>query len=335
MSTSEPQMPPPSPIPFVMLCGSLGAGKTTFLMRLLEHWRAQGVRTGVVMNESGEVSIDGPLAGSLAQQVMNLAGGCVCCDTKDELAWAITQLITDYQAELIVLECSGIANPAEVVDAVTDAFVSRLVRLDRVIALINPAADPATAYADPVVAHAIRYADDLILNKRDLAITTMWEGSRAQLRAQNPHARLWETSHARVDLDTLLAAPAHTHETTPRAAVQDLHQIAPMRSATAAHADGARRAAYHPMVKTVRLPGALLREKFTAWSAHLPAGVERAKGFLRFAEEETLQEFQYALPGINNINALHLLDEPPHAIVLIGRDYDQAACEQALLACLA
>lgn len=324
-----------TPIPFVMLCGSLGAGKTTFLMRLLEHWRAQGIRTGVVMNESGEVSIDGPLAGSLAQQVMNLAGGCVCCDTKDELAWAITQLITEDQAELIVLECSGIANPAEVVDAVTDAFVSRLVRLERVIALINPATDPAVTYADPVVAHAIRYADDLILNKRDLAMASMWEHSRAQLRTQNPHARLWETSHARVDLDALLAGPAHALEAPPRATALDLHQIEPMRSASAAPTAGHRRAAYHPMVNTVRLPGALSRSKFTAWREQLPIGLERAKGFLRFVEEQPLQEFQYAPPGVNQIQPLQLLDEPPHAIVLIGRDYDQAACERALLACLA
>ncbi len=49
-----------TPVPFYILCGSLGAGKTTLLMRLLEHWKAQGKRTGVLMNEAGSVSIDGP-----------------------------------------------------------------------------------------------------------------------------------------------------------------------------------------------------------------------------------------------------------------------------------
>jgi len=74
------------PIPFYMLCGSLGAGKTTLLMRLLEHWNRQGHKVGVLMNEAGEVSIDGPRAGTIAEQVLNLAGGCICCDTKDDLA---------------------------------------------------------------------------------------------------------------------------------------------------------------------------------------------------------------------------------------------------------
>ncbi len=316
-----------TPIPFYMLCGSLGAGKTTFLMRLLEHWRTRGVRAGVVMNESGEVSIDGPLAGSLAQQVMNLAGGCVCCDTKDELAWSMTQLITEFQSEVVVLECSGIANPAEVIDAVTDAFVSRIARLERVIALINPAADPATAYADPVVAHSIRYADDIVLNKRDLAIGPIWEGARAQIVSRNPHARLWETAHARVDLDRLLAAPASN-------APRDTSITVGLHPASS-HAAAQPRAAYHPMVRTVRLPGSLDRARFDAWRQHLPPGLERAKGFFRSAGDGTLQEFQYTRPDVNRVQPLQLLDEPPHAIVLIGRDYDQAACEAALLACLA
>jgi len=64
-----------SPVPFYILCGSLGAGKTTLLMRLLEHWKGQGKRAGVLMNEAGDISIDGPRVGTIAEQVMNLVGG--------------------------------------------------------------------------------------------------------------------------------------------------------------------------------------------------------------------------------------------------------------------
>src|SRR5262245_48044965 len=123
-----------SPVPFYMLCGSLGAGKTTLLMRLLEHWKTAGRRVGVLINEAGEVSIDGPRAGTMAEQVLNLAGGCVCCDTKEDLSWGIAQLVRDYGADLLILECSGLADPSEVVDAVTDLFTARLTFLERVIA---------------------------------------------------------------------------------------------------------------------------------------------------------------------------------------------------------
>ena len=138
------------PVPFYILCGSLGAGKTTLLMRLLEFWNSQGHKVGVLMNEAGEVSIDGPRAGTIADQVLNLAGGCICCDTKDDLAWSITQLVQDYQSTLIVLECSGMADPAEVVDAVTDAYVSRIAKLERILALLHPVPLPDSGMAELV-----------------------------------------------------------------------------------------------------------------------------------------------------------------------------------------
>ena len=315
-----------TPVPFYMLCGSLGAGKTTLLMRLLDWWRREGRNAGVIMNESGQVSIDGPRAGALAQQVVNLAGGCVCCDTKEDLAWGITQLITDFGSDLVILECSGMANPGEVVDAVTDAFVSRLVMLERVIALLNPALEPDIAYRDPVVASSIRYADDIVLNKRDVAPGPLWERSRRYILTQNPHARLWEAAHARVDLANLLGPHRRSKPFVPTPNVT----VGPLGESPKASA----RAEYHPMVYTVRLHGPLNRERFEAWMSDLPAGLERAKGFFRFSGEAALQEFQYAVPGPRTVAPLHLLEEPAHAIVLIGRGYDQAACEAALLGCL-
>ena len=107
-------------------------------MRLLEHWKSQGKRAGVLMNEAGEVSIDGPRAGTIAEQVLNLAGGCVCCDTKEDLSWGIAQLVQDYESDVIILECSGMADPAEVIDGVTDLYTARLTHLEKVIALLHP-----------------------------------------------------------------------------------------------------------------------------------------------------------------------------------------------------
>ena len=78
-------------------------------MRLLEYWKREGRRAGVLMNEAGEISIDGPRAGTLAEQVMNLAGGCICCDTKEDLSWGLAQLVRDYHSDVVILECSGLA----------------------------------------------------------------------------------------------------------------------------------------------------------------------------------------------------------------------------------
>ncbi len=313
-------MPSP-PIPFYILCGSLGAGKTTLLMRLLEHWKTQGRRSGVLMNEAGSVSIDGPRAGTLAEQVMNLAGGCVCCDTKEDLSWSIAQLVRDHGSDVLVLECSGLADPAEVIDAVTDAYTARLASLERVMALLHPVSTEESHSSVYVTTQAIRCADELILNKRDLYIPGYWERFRAGILEQNPYARLWETSHARLNVANLLAQHPSTKQTAPPNVL--------FNKSCPSHSQGA---VYHPIATTILLPGPLNRLRFLDWIKALPKELERAKGYFRFAQEPELQEFQYALPGQATITPLTLLDEPEPALVLIGRGYDVERLQAELLA---
>lgn len=318
-----------TPVPFYMLCGSLGAGKTTLLMRLLEYWKAQGRKTGVLMNEAGEISIDGPRAGTLAEQVMNLAGGCVCCDTKDDLSWGIAELVRSYGSDVLILECSGLADPSEVIDAVTDLYTARLASLERVIALLHPVSMESSHSAAYVTTQAIRCADELILNKQDLYVPGHWEQFRASILEKNPFARLWETSHARLDVATLL----NTRPTLDARSFLPHHTTTNV-SFDAARATSVQRAAYHPIATTVRLPGPLNRERFLAWLNELPPELERAKGFFRFVGRPELQEFQYAPPGEPTVSPIMLLDEPAPAIVLIGRDYNVEALSHALLNCV-
>jgi G3E family GTPase len=310
-----------TPVPFYILCGSLGAGKTTLLMRLLEYWKAEGRRSGVLMNEAGSVSIDGPRAGTLAEQVMNLAGGCVCCDTKEDLSWGIAQLVRDHGSDVLILECSGLADPADVIDAVTDAYTARLAALERVIALLHPVSTEESHSSAYVTTQAIRCADELILNKRDLYVPGHWEQFRAGILEQNPYARLWETSHARLDAADLLAEHPSMRRTAPTNV-----------SFSKSRPGHSQRAAYHPIATTIPLPGPLNRRRFLAWIKTIPKELERAKGYFRFANEQELQEFQYALPGQAMITPLMLLDEPEPALVLIGRGYDVERLKAELLA---
>jgi G3E family GTPase len=309
------------PVPFYMLCGSLGAGKTTLLMRLLEHWKSQGRRVGVLMNEAGEISIDGPRAGTIAEQVMNLAGGCVCCDTKEDLSWGIAQLIRDHGADTVILECSGLADPSEVIDAVTDLYTARLAVLERVIALLHPVSNEESHSSAYVTTQAIRCADELILNKRDLYVPGHWERFRDRVLGQNPYARLWESSHARIDPAALLTPQASARPGAPTNVLFTRSQAEPRP-----------RAAYHPIATTIRLSGPLNRTRFLAWIKTLPRQLERAKGYFRFTNEPELQEFQYAPPGQATVTPVTLLDEPEPALVLIGRGYDLDQVSRELLA---
>jgi G3E family GTPase len=164
----------------------------------------------------------------------------------------------------------------------------------------------------------------LILNKKDLYVAGHWERFKATTVEQNPYARVWETSHARVDPSSLLE-PMTRMSPAPMVNVE----FGMPRSSTTS-----KRASYHPIATTVRLPGPLNLVRFLGWMKTLPPELERAKGFFRFAKGPELQEFQYAPPGNATITPITLLDEPNHAIVLIGRGYDQERCQVELLRCL-
>jgi G3E family GTPase len=231
--------------------------------------------------------------------------------------------VRDYESDLIVLECSGLADPAEVIDAVTDLYTARMTTLERVIALLHPVSSESSHSSAYVTAQSVRCADELILNKRDLYVPGHWEGFRSGILKQNPYARLWETSHARVDPDLLLA---------PHPSAKPVQSTNVTFGKSVSHGIGLGKP-YHPIATTVRLPGSLNRSRFLAWIDALPKELERAKGFFRFAGEPELQEFQYAPPGQATIAPLMLLDEPEPAIVLIGRGYDLESLKQSLLGC--
>src|ERR1041384_384573 len=116
-------------VPFTILTGWLGAGKTTALNRMLaaEHGR----RIAVLVNELGRISIDTQLIVGRGGDVLELAGGCVCCkvDIKNDLWDGIGDIVARSPPDSVVLETTGIAEPAAILDGlvrVPDAVRDRI-----------------------------------------------------------------------------------------------------------------------------------------------------------------------------------------------------------------
>ncbi|MDZ4853528.1 MAG: GTP-binding protein [Nitrospirota bacterium] len=305
----------PSPVPLYVLCGPLGAGKTTLLMQLLKYWQGQGKRVGVLMNEAGEISLDGPRAALVATAVCDITGGCACCDARADILGGLKELVVTHRAEIIVLECSGMANVEDLVDAVTDPLCQALVVLTKVIALVQPVPVSAHRAIGTRFADLVRYADDIILNKQDLYAPSDWERFRAALVRDNRVARLWQTTKAEVEVGILLKPRPRLRASAGRA----ISFGAPPR---------------HPLVVTIRLPRPIHRHRFTKWFNALPEEIERAKGLCRFTDSDALHEVQYASPATRWVGIIRLPVEPDHAMVLIGRDYDLDRCRVGLRACL-
>ncbi|RPG24832.1 MAG: GTP-binding protein [Gammaproteobacteria bacterium TMED92] len=104
---------PSSAVPILLIGGYLGAGKTTLINRLLNS-ELLPANTAVLVNDFGDINIDEQLirGGSKADNVIGLANGCICCSIADDLSSALEQL-RKTSVQRIVLECSGVAEPAK------------------------------------------------------------------------------------------------------------------------------------------------------------------------------------------------------------------------------
>jgi G3E family GTPase len=195
-------------LPLTLLGGWLGAGKTTWL----RHQLHAGLRAHVIVNEAAGVAVDDALL-SQAQGVTVLAGGCACCDGSKDLVATLRHLADRRSAGEavpgIILETSGLADPAAIITAVAnDPILVRHFRLTGTTVLVDAANGAAELAAGTLAIRQIRAATALILTKTDAALPVATARLAATLAILNPLATLSAAvAGIVVPLPALAAAP--------------------------------------------------------------------------------------------------------------------------------
>jgi G3E family GTPase len=202
-------------IPVVLLTGFLGSGKTTLLNRLLAQ--PDMADTLVIINEYGDASLDHLLVSHTAEQpVVELAGGCVCCSLRGDLAQTLRDAHWRFarggrrQFERIVIETTGLADPAPILRTLTqDERISARYRLRCTLTVVDALHAAGTLAAQDEAVRQIAAADRLLISKSDLADATALNALRAQLERINPFAPQTDLQQASAgpDLMALLDAP--------------------------------------------------------------------------------------------------------------------------------
>jgi G3E family GTPase len=118
--------------PIALITGTLGSGKTTLVKRLIAM---ADRRLAVLMNEFGEIAIDSKIIQGENTRIVELAGGCVCCELTGEFVAAVDELIDKYRPELIVLEATGVAEADALVYEVEEELTRA--RLDSVVCIVD------------------------------------------------------------------------------------------------------------------------------------------------------------------------------------------------------
>ena len=173
-------------LPVTILTGFLGCGKTTLLRRILEN--PGGLRLGILMNEKGLAGIDDANPLAVAGGFIELAQGCVCCIDQPDLIAALHELARRGNIDRVLLETTGLADPLPISWALGRPELSALVSLEAVVTAVDVANQEATRV--PEWSAQVRSADVVVLTKIDLAGEEAAARARADVRADNPHARV-------------------------------------------------------------------------------------------------------------------------------------------------
>jgi len=244
-----------------ILTGFLGSGKTTLLRHVLDHG-LKGKPVAVIMNEIGEIGIDGRVVTGLSnvEKMVELSSGCICCAIDDyKFDLAIQEIVETTKPHLVIIESTGLADPEPLAYRVKTAGLG----LDAIITVVD-AANVDRHLAETEVATAqIEAADFVVVNKLDLVGDAVPVRLERRLRKLNPRAERFSTVRGALDSDLLFATGVATYRERARSQSDHLHQ------------DGIGSFVY----RTDRL---LDQDAFEALLAGLPHDVVRAKGIVRF-----------------------------------------------------
>ncbi len=325
-------------VPFTILTGWLGAGKTTALNRMLAA--QHGKRIAVLVNELGRISIDTQLIVGSGGDVLELAGGCVCCkvDIKNDLWEGIADIVERARPDHVVLETTGIAEPAAILDSLVekpkvedDAIVAKRAKEQAaarerilpagVICVVDAESGAAALDAREEASAQAMAADRVLISKLDVASAEAVRATHARLDTLAP-----EAERAAFPADAGLALSSWLLETRKlRAWTSRAHEHHGEH-----HHHGGQLVAV-----TFAEDAPLVGERVLAVIDGLGERLVRAKGFVHLAGDPRRGFVERA--GIRTeLRYEGAWATPPRTeLVLIGDGLDEPAVHRALWACRA
>ena len=151
-----------------ILGGFLGSGKTTLLMKLASMYTKRGLKTALLVNESGEIGVDGATLRAEGYDAIELPDGCICCSLSGTLQSAIKNIEEDIDPDIIIVEPTGLALPFKVKELVVSSgvqtegiYIIGITDVERFSLLISK--------KEEFIKRQMSGADFVLINKMDIA----------------------------------------------------------------------------------------------------------------------------------------------------------------------
>jgi len=312
-------------IPVTILTGFLGAGKTTLLNYILKQQHEY--KFAVIVNEVGEIGIDGQLVENAKEEIVQMNNGCLCCTVRKDLVKSVQGLVKRGGFDYILIETTGIADPAPVAQTFLNIpQLQQYVQLDSIITVVDAEQIEKQMAEVETAREQIAMADFILVNKTDLVDAAQLQKVETKIAELNPHAQTFRTSQSEVNLKEVLDMAAFDVDRKLAADPKFLDEL------NHRHHHEIQSCAF-----TFDQPFSL--ERFEAFVGDLSekAKIFRSKGFVSLSGNPRRALFH----GVNNRftifwDRLWEKDEPRTSqFVFIGKNLDEQAIRAGLAKCLA
>ena len=321
-----------------LLFGFLGSGKTTLVRRILGE-RGGERPMAVIVNEFGEVGVDGDVIAGNSVNLVELTSGCLCCTLRGSLMSAVEELREKAAVEQIVVEATGVASPGDMLEDLNDSKIAHEIDIGPLVTVVDaPKFTRLQQMLGEFYEEQVENADVLVLNKIDLAKPEALEEAKAAVREINPDATLLFAEQGDTDLALLLDGPEsvllaqmqaeadghghhrHDHDHGHEHHDDDHHHEHHHHEHGHAHA-------HAPAESFVMdASGDFSRAGLVDAFVSMPDNVWRSKGFLTVDGEPSLLQFTMGQLEIESAPAR----ERPY-LVVIGEELDRRVVEEAVL----
>lgn len=185
-----------------LIAGFLGAGKTTLLRHIL-GWPGDLSSTAVLVNEFGQVGIDGELLKEAGTPVVELTNGCICCTIQGDLLRSVREILGSFRPGRLLIEATGVADPFEILAVLGNKELSGSISIQKVVTVVDADFWENRDYLGPLFFNQIRAADLVLLNKVDLLAPEKVSLFLREIQQANPDTAAIPTHHCRVDPQVL------------------------------------------------------------------------------------------------------------------------------------
>ena len=298
------------PIDVILLTGFLGSGKTTLLKRILS-WEEDLSGIIVLVNEFGEVGLDGKLLEGTGANIIEMTSGCICCSLQADLLATLSE-IAKMNPRQVLIEATGVAKPAQAAAILAEPPLADLYQLKKIITVFDLPLWEAKEAMGNLFWDQLNQADLVLANKTDLLTDETANAYLADMHRELPQAVIIPTAFCDLKPDLIF---------TP--ATSDSH----LKDVLNLHHHGLDSALFQSLVFQTSQP--LSEDRLNAFLKSTPPNLYRIKGYVRFNRQTRFLNFSRGRADWQPWS-----DENNTQLVLIGQNLDEVALIGELNKCI-